>query len=478
MPERSQELIQTLLSNLKLTMDSQRQAETEKRLNIYDDNYEQIIKEAVDAQFNKKTRDKISQMIDVSSNVLKRIINDISLVYQDPAQRSYIVGEEPNERYAELMESIPANIIMQENNRLTNVCNEDLIYIVPRNNKIEYDIVTPDLVEVFQDSEDPTKAEAILFVQSFVDTNDNTEIYKIYWDVYGNHIKFDADNNEVENFGNPYIDPDNKERTVLPFVIFHKSFPRSSIWNRTGGTDLVNGTIQVGVLITYLNYLIKVNSFKQLYLAGIKTEDIPTEMILDPLFPLIATEANGKIGTIDYQVEFEKLWSVIQQRIGMIANNYGLSLDNFKLTISAESGFALKIKNQGLEKVINEQKKFYRYYESELAKKTIIVNNTMYKKDKIPDNGTFIIDFAGVSYPESPEEVRNDWLFNIKIGAKSIYDYVKFINPDIKDNDQADEVIKRNSDNNKKVITDYGIDIEGIIDTALNEGSEEPGSIL
>lgn len=463
-----QNLIEKLFKQEKLSNDSARRNEIEKRLNIYHDNYKEILKKEINNQFHEDTRDNVKQMIDDSSNVLKRIIDEISLVYQKNADRSYVIGEKENQNYQDLMTGIPVDIIMQETNRMTNLCNESLVYIVPRK-KIEYDILTPDQIEVFQNEDDPTKVDAVLFTKTYVDSVDNISIQKVYWDVYGNHMIFDSDDQLIENFGNPYKDPENKERTILPFVIFHKNFNKDSVWDKTGGNDLVSGTIQIGVLLTYLNYLMKVGSFKMLTFTGINPDDVQQDLIFDPLSPKIVKETSGSIGTVDMQIELEKLWAIIYNKIGALANNYGMSLDNFKLSADAQSGFALKIKNQGLEKAISNQRKFYRYYEKELFEKTKIINNTMFKKNKIGDNGLFKIDFAETEYLEDPNETREQWKFDIKMGVKSIYDYLRFVNPDVKDDKQAEAMLKTNTDINKDVQEKYGIDVATLIKETFPE---------
>lgn len=469
----SEQLIKELLQKAKLERETARRKDIEKRLNIYKDFWKTILQNEVDNQFHKETRDNIKQMIDDSSNVLKRIINEISIVYQRNATRSYFVGEKENQVYNDIMDMIPTDIIMQESNRMTNLCNESLIYIVPRNKRIEYDVVTPDQVEVFQNENDPTTADAILLTRTFVDTVGNTDIRRVYWDVFGNHKVFDEDDQELQDFGNPYKDPDNNEKTILPFVIFHKNYPRSSIWDVSGGEDLISGTIQIGVLLTYLNYLMKVNSFKQLTITGINNTDVEQPLLLDPLYVLSTKNPAGTIGTVDLNTDLKGLWDIIYNKIGALANNYGLSLDNFKLSAEAQSGYALEIKNLGLQKVIDEQRKLYRQGEGDLSWKTILINNVMQKeigKGKIPEDGIFKIDFAETEYPESPDDIRKQWAFDIAMGARSIYDYLRFVNPDIKNDKQAEKFLGQNVEINKTVKETHGIDIDALVGQALQEG--------
>lgn len=460
-------IIRELLQNAKFLNDSARRSHVEKRLDIYKDDWLTHLKNELDRQFSEKTREAIKQMIDDSVNIPKRIVNDISLVYQREAKRQYIKNDKEDENYKEVISQIPTDLIMEQVNRFTNLVNETLVYVVPRGDKIEYDILTPDQVEVFQNEEDPTKADAILFCKTSVDTIESTAIEKIYWDVFGNHKILDENDQVIEDKENPYIDPNNKDRTILPFVIFHKNYPKDSIWDRTSGNDLFSAAIQVGVLLTYLNYSLKTNSFKQTWGTGIAKKDAPASIVFDQLHPLFNPNADGKFGTLDHTVGFEEFMGAVVNKIALIANNWGLSLDNFKLTVSAQSGFALRIKNFGLEKIVIEQKKHYRYGEKKLFEVTKIVNNTAFKNNKIADDGLFSVDFAELIYPSNPEETRKQWSFDIKVGARNIWQYMMETNPDIKTNDQAEKVFLDNIKINKEAQTKGDINLDQIFDTLL-----------
>jgi hypothetical protein len=475
-------IVKDLLDQAKDDLESSRKQEARDRLNIYYDNWDDILEDEIEEQFAKETRENVKQMRAQDSNVLKRIVKEISIVYQKEASRSYTIGEgekaKEDERYNDLMKQIPVNLTLQETNRLTNLCNESLIYIVPRNERIEYDILTPDLVEVYQSETNSKEFEAIVFTQSFVDTKGNTSLFYVYWDIYGRHLKYDQDFNPVKIEDNseginPYKDPDNPGQTILPFVMFHKDFPIDSIWNTTGGGDLVSGTKQIGVLLTYLNYLFKVASFKQLVFSGISIDEIPKKLIYDPLFPLVNKNTEGNISTVDHQIDITPLWELIYSKIGALANNYGLSLDNFKLSGDAESGWALQIKNLGLDKIVKEQIKLYRWHELDLFNKTRIVNNTKYK-DKISEKGIFKVDFAELQYPENPEDIRKQWKFDIALGAKSITDYAMAVNPDLKTDDDAKKHIEENVEINKTIAEETGVSIEKLLEKAFTEEKEEP----
>ena len=479
------DIVRDLLVELKNNLELARKREVEDRLNIYNDSWKHILTTEINNQFNKKTRGNVLQMLAYDVNVLKRIVKETSIVYQNDAKRSFITGEgdeaKEDENYNELLKKIPMNLTMQENNRLTNLNNENIVYIVPRNDRIEYDLLTPNLVEVVQSESNSKEIEAIAFTQTFVDTKGETSTNYIYWNIFGQHLKFDAELDPIPIEGNeddinPYKDPNNKKQTILPFVIFHKDFPINTVWNVTGGGDIVSSTKQVGVLLTYLNYLFKTQSFKQKVFIGINQDEIPKDLVNDPLWSFGISNKEGDVKILDYQVMLDKLWEIIYAKIGAIANNYGMSLDNFKIIGSAQSGYALRIKNLGLEKVVKEQIKMYRWHELELFEKTKIINNQQYSKKQIAEEGTFKIDFAEQTYPESPQDVRDQWTFDIDMGAKSIADYAMFVNPDIKSTEEAVTWIEKNVEINKKIKEETGVTLIDVDKAFAKEETNNSGN--
>jgi len=468
----SNDLVLQSLKQFKIDTTSQRNQDIEKRLNIYHDNYKQIIETEVNNQFTEETRDAIKQMVDDSLNVLKRVINEISVVYHEDATRKALIQktdgtQEEDQVYKDLLSNIPTDLVMELTNRYTNLLNESIIYIVPRNGHIEYDIITPDQVHIRQDEKDPRKIEAIMFTRTWTDTFDDIKIEKVYWDTNGNHRTYDENDKLIEDFGNPYIDPNDKEKTILPFVIFHKNYNPYTVFDETSGSDLVSSAIQIGVLSTYLNYLLKMNSFKQLAVIGIETKNVPMKYILDPSYPIVIPDSDGDIKTVDYETAFNLFWNIIVEKIGVIANANGLSMENFKLTLSAQSGVALRIKNLGLEKVIKEQVKHYRVSEKELFEKTRIINNKQFDQ-KINEDAEFMIDFKELQYPEVPEEIRKQWIFDIAMGSKNILQYLMEVNPDIQDLEKAKEVLLANVEVNDQVKAETSIGIQDLIDGVLD----------
>ena len=84
---------------------------------------------------------------------------------------------------------------------------------------------------------------------------------------------------------------------------------------------------------------------------------------------------------------------------------------------------------------------------------------------------SFKIDFGELTYPEDPDETRKQWAFDLKVGAKNILQYVKEVNPDIKDDDTAEEFIKTNNEINKRVQVENNINFDNVISGLLKLGS-------
>lgn len=474
--DKSKELVLESIRIAKRNANEARKRETAKRIDIYKDNGKIYIENEMKNQFSKYTRDAIKQMIDDSQNITKRIINEISTLYAIEPKRAAILNEKEDDIYKNVLSNIPGlNILMNEVNKYTNLCNHALIYIAPdrKAKKLRLSLITPNFIDVIQDENDKTQPAAIILTNTYIDTAGNTNIYYDYWDIYGVFKRFDEDFNEIQfsdNPGiNPYKDPNNPEKTILPFVIFNRNMPISEIWDTTSGEDIISANIQIGVLLTYLNYLLKWQSFKQLYVQNVDFTNIQKEVILDPAFP-ITIKGDGSAGVLNFQIDIKQIWDIINQKIGAVANNYGMSLNNFKLQGSAQSGFSLKIQKEGLLEARAKQIPLYRLKENELFYKMRIIWNT-YFNENINEKAKFYIDYGEFNFQDSPEEERKRWKFDIEMGAKNILDYLMTINPDVKNYEDAEEILKKNVEVNNNMKTSYGIDIDKLVAKVLKEGS-------
>lgn len=465
-------LIQESIERAKIENESARKKDVSKRVSFYRDDFKTIITDEVNRQFHKDIAPLLIQLVDDSVNIVKRIVNEISIVYKVAARRDAVLSEgvvareerKVDARYAELQSRFDFDIFMDQVNKYTNLCNEAVVRVSPDFEKkcVQLDLLTPDIVSVSQSRSNPSRYDRLTYSVTFVDTPANKEIQYIYWDKFGKHLVVDQDFKDITK----NVNPENKEPGVnpykdkLPFYITHRQIPMGSIWDSTSGNDLLSAAIQAGVNLTALNYLFKRNSYKQLKIKGIEKKDLPLEIITDPAYPLVLNGVDVDADVLDFQIDIAKLMGFVKDKILLVCNNYGISAEMLQSSISSSSGYALRIKKEALLEKRQEQIKYYRSYEAEIFEIVRMVNNTYFPNDKISDTAVFNVDFGEISIPDDPATEREKWKFDFQTGAADIVDYVMSRNPDLT-RDEAVKKIDANLAMNKKM-GGSGIDFDAL----------------
>jgi len=296
----AEEMIRRELLKAKWIADRERQEEAQNKLDLYHDDYEDIIRAKIKELFHKDNYERLYYHVNQSQNILKRVIKEISTVYKAPATRDF----NGDERYQEIINKARLDTKLKKVNRYTNLLNETLLRIGVRNGNIVYDILTPNIVTVIQNEIDPTQADAIIYMLTRKNTVGDDSLFYYYWDIWGNHYILDRDFRVFSTIydaaapqGDPAFNPyrDEEGRPVLPFVVFHREEPEDSFWDQDTGRDLYNATVMVGIKMTLFDYYFKVASFKQPYIIGDEVS-VPSKQILDPLTVFQAKGEGAQIG--------------------------------------------------------------------------------------------------------------------------------------------------------------------------------------
>lgn len=445
MSAMAEEIVRREFLKAKWIADKERQEEAQAKLDLYHDDYEDIIRAKIKELFHPDNYQRLYYHVNQSQNVLKRVINEISTVYKVEPVRDF----KNDERYQEIIQRAKLDRKLKKINRYTNLLNESLLKIGVRNGEIVYDILTPNIVTVIQNEIDPTQADAIIYMLTRSNTVGDDQIFYYYWDITGNHYILDKNfriNSVIYDSAAPAGDPafypyrDKEGRPVLPFVVFHREEPEDSFWDQDSGRDLVNATIMVGIKMTLFDYYFKVASFKQPYIIGDEIS-VPSKQILDPLTVFQAKGEGAQIGLLDMQINLDQLKDALVFQINSIINNYGISADQWSLSISEVSGRALKIRNRALLEIRQEQIPYYRDYEREIFEKTKIVNNAHFP-DKPIKAEEFSIDFGEIEFPEDPEEELRLDSKRLKMGLISLGQFYKKYNPDVDEKEGEKRIIE------------------------------------
>ena len=461
----------------KWQADRDRQAEAQDKLDIYMDDFEEIVKAKMAELFHPKTVDRLLYHVNQSQNILKRVVNEISTLYKTETARK---TDPESDRYQDLAESLNIDVSMKKINRYTNLLNESLLKVGVRNGKLVYDIITPNICTVIQNEADPTQADAIVYMTTRVNTVGSSEIRYHYWSKDGDYLIYDESFQIVGRIYDsydesgllryPYIDPETGQY-MLPFITFHRQQPDSNFWDQDSGRDLYNATVTTAIKMSLLDYYFKTGSFKQIYLIGDKA-DMPGKQVLDPLTVLRGSGEGAEIGVLDREINLEQLKNAIIFQINSIINNYGISADQYSLVVSEISGRALKIRNRGLLEIRKEQLPIFKASEQELFNVTRVVNNAHFPNDQIPEDANFDIDFGELEIPEDPDEDLELQTKRLRSGLISPGQFYQHFNPDIKDVEEAEKLIAENLSALEKMRIKYP-NLDEALDFILGPGAPE-----
>jgi hypothetical protein len=412
------------------------------RLSIYNDDWDDLLDEKLKDQFSAKNYPKIKLQLNTTQNILKKVVNETSVIYKAAPTRDF--GE--NETLTEIYDYLKIDELMKQVNRYGSLLNDVALRVGwekgegKEKGKITLNIHTPGNTSVMQNPANPEKADAVYYTIEYADSEFNTETRRVFWSA-DEHFLFDEKGNPLPptednpDMKNPY--------GVIPFVFLHLRPIPDNFWNPSGGSDLVSGTMVTGMKRTLKDHSFKWQSFKQPYVVAGNSDKIPDEMAFDPtvMWRLIGPDAS--VGYLDLQADLAAMDETIKADMNAFLGTYGLSIDMFSASPDASSGKALMMKNRGLREIREEQLPYFRNFEAELYEMIRTVYNA-YNGDAIPEI-EFKVDFAEMDIYIDPMDKRTQADWDLKHGLISPAQFYMMFNPDVTDEDDAEKAIMENS---------------------------------
>ena len=399
------------------------------RIDMLNDNHEYAVTEEFKRQFVTKIYKRMKNLLSIENNIFTKIHKMQSKVYLNPAIRRLETNGKNDKSYADIIKETNIDAIMPTVNLLTNACNEVVVKTSWTGKRVFYDIITLDNVLYTVDPADQMGVREFSYLSGdwrityFKGGENDGRILKQYMRNNSPHTGAATDAPKVQSMWdeNPYKDENNE--TLLPFTFFHSEYPYLGLVNYSKGNDLYMFTIQVNIFMTYLNYLIKMQSYQQPYVTGLEVK-LPKDAYWDAGKIQVFEGEGVTAGLLDLHAPFADVWDVIHKRAIAIAQNYNLSMENFTLSGSPTSGFALKLSNRGIDEKLTIDRQYYRLWETHLHNVTTVINNHHNDK-KININGSFSIDFAELEYDESPTEADNHQITLINNDIETPIDWIK-----------------------------------------------------
>ena len=410
------------------------------RYAMYNDNYNNQVISKLGQIYRAFAQLKLDVQINDNNNIYKQVINAISNVYSFGVNREF-----ENEDNQELYNNLRIDKVMSQANRYVNAFNDVLIQVSWDSNKEQPKIMLrlPHQTEVGYNQ---GEVEWVAYFVEMTGKDNDTERWAYWSDT--EHYYVDKQNGEDKIVAVE----DNEEMVnpfgVLPFVYLHNGWRDEDFFDKYTGDDLTGGTIDMAVHLTFLNHIIKTQSFKQLVGKGDNVGELLGQ-VLDPLSILTLTGQNTEISVLDLQSNYDQLHKVAQELANNLAISYGVSPSQFRMTSQASSGFALQMENLKLDRFTLEQQADFKMYEKELF--TLIGQVSEYYGQTIA--GEMTVDFVEPNYPASQSDQLDIDIKAIDLGLTSPHKVLMRDNPDLTEEearvDVDDNINARNEMLNK-----------------------------
>ena len=368
--------------------------------------------------FSKST---LSKVVTGNVNVTKRVIDRISLIYMTPPKRLYTKEDTPDL-------FIDKDLKLQRLERITNLLDAVLLKPCWRNDSIEYDIIW-DFEPIFED--DPLTPSAIMYpiTKKATVLSTDPELWA-YWDSE-HHFVVDANGKQYTNDDNPdMINPYGR----IPFVECHREGkPEMDYLDTNASNDLIATNLAINVAETNKNANVMFQSFGYLFVNGAGIDKDSMKIGQDKINYL---GVDGTISIVSPPNAIPALDDSIRSSYKMLAQNYHLPA-NFVEGTTAESGVALRMRNQELQDDRKSDVTRWRNIEYELfeLEQLIIAVELGQDAGELED-----VDFEESTDILSDQEQREKWDWELSKGLIDLADIMIQKNPDLT-REEAEEIL-------------------------------------
>lgn len=376
--------------NIPMSSDTDRIKKFTYRNNMLNDNFYSQVETELNNVYSKSMELGLLSQIDDTNNLFRMVTEEISKVYDNGVTRTFDENEIIQEDMTTLYQDIGLDDILTQSNIYMNAFNDCLLQVGVKDGNFTVKLRRPDNTIVV--TNDDLELEEVYV---YVGDNDNSQT----WYGYTTEEMFKIEVARAEDVlkkDNTKFTQDGTESTdnklgFIPFVSIHNGFRDDTFWQMYKGDDLVKGTIQVAIKLTFLNHLIKMQSFKQLVATGSNLQQLDGAVI-DPQTILFLEGQDTNITTLDLESNYKALWETIQSINNNIALNYKISPNMFRMSGDIASGFALKMENIRLDGFIGKQQIRYIGVETRLF-------NMLKSVDDVLKLGIIKSDKVSVTFP-------------------------------------------------------------------------------
>lgn len=255
----------------------------------------------------------------------------------------------------------------------------------------------------------------------------------------------------------------------LPVTPFRLHMPRQGYFTEGVGDDLIEATLEVCVLKTLQNSRAKDSAFKQLAIQG-EASDVPQDIVLGGPSPIILGD-DSTAQVLDLQANLEQFTDMWEKREVSLAATYGINAAEYKNEGHPQSGFAKRLDRDKVLKESRRRRKFFARGEQDLYHLTAVTLKAypIPSIGQLDPTGRLEVDFAEPTFEEEPQTQARTDAIELKYNVVSIIDMLKRRNPDLSDVELI-EMAYRNKRINDAFMTSDQMRLVDLLATRANVG--------
>jgi hypothetical protein len=433
------ELGSYIKANCGRPIDDERAARHQLRDELYRDGGVDAMKQMIDDIYpDEVVREKRKKWARYArfNNALKRIVNELSTVYAEPALRSV----DGNERYQALLERLQIDEQSQEWNRLYNLHKVLLVgfrvRVAPDESREPVlDIITPATWRVVLHPNDNRVVIGHLIRADFRSIR-SSWIRKPCWTLWTDYERVLLDD-QFQVIEGSYVA---HGLGVCPYVMLRRSVTVPGFWPGEEGEDLAAG--QVAINLANILLLKETKSATKLPILQGDTSEMARNQVADTDRPISIPDGVA-MTVVDVSMDTELFTKAAGHIMEGLAHNHGMTpaLVNNEGVQSAEARELMRVPIRELRR---QQLPAFRLFERRLAGVMSIV---LAKDDPQGEYGFsttgWMIAFGEEQTPMTPTERVQLHLLRRGAGLDNPVDFLKAENPDL-DDDRAKAQIERN----------------------------------
>lgn len=458
----NQTYIQDALAKNAIRIGSQK-----KLFDYYNNDSDAIVKHLEQALGKSFHADDLEDLQKNYLNIVPKTIDQLSVIYRDPAKRSIVNEKEITEYYNNLLYAV--NTSDKNASRYAKLANTSLTYVYFDGGKIKYKVLPTWLFDVVTNDENPYKIEKLSYKAYFDDKE-----YRVVWTPTEYYKTESLYFGEIESPGRKEPVYDSPYGTsnpygVIPYAVLRLKEQGDFFGN--GMDDLVNGNEQINIILTELmNEHILMGGAGTVLAVNCnlntkKTDgSVSTKRVkVGRKHPIAidnvsAQDAPPSLEYVSTQPLLNDLKSTVDWYIKMFALTKGLNPNSFLAEVQDTSGFSKVMDAFEQIELRKDDIEPCRIYEDERFNITRTINNfhvkttdgSKYSLKAIPDNAYLKVDFADIKTYLTPEQQATEDDRDLRLNLINVYDIARRKNPDL-----TDEEIKAMLDKNKAINETY-----------------------